>query len=349
MINSTVKYIIICCPGNVITGGVNSLHNLCKALTANHYNAYMYYVDADETVLNDYQITSYQVNRIDHLSDSHDTLVVVPETMISLILQLQKAQKVVYWLGLTYYFKNPTWRFPFNLKPIRKLIACRSYDGYSSGSLEITKRKLNEFAKSHLNLWDGDVIHISNSHFVANYCRQKWSPHTYVLHNPIRQEFYTHKPNFKEREKLILFGPKTPQRIIRRLKKHLPEFTILRIKKIPFDRVVELMSKAVIFAEFGNYSGRDRMPREAAMLGCNIFMNTRGTAAFEDDYNIPREYTIADSPDNILNILQQLTNCALNYKDHIVNFGDFRNQLIEENKNFTSNTLNIFQEIIKDE
>ncbi len=349
MINSTVKSIIICCPGNVITGGVNSLHNLCKALTANHYNAYMYYVDADETVLNDFQITSYQVNRIHYLNDSHDTLVVVPETMISLILQLQKAQKVVYWLGLTYYFKNPTWRFPFNLKLIRKLIACRSYDGYSSGSLEITKRRLNEFAKSHLNLWNGNVIHISNSHFVGNYCRQKGSPHTYVLHNPIRQEFYTHQLNFKNREKLILFGPKTPQKIIRRLKKHLPEFSIIRLKKIPFNRVVELMSKAVIFAEFGNYSGRDRMPREAAMLGCNIFMNTRGTAAFEDDYNIPREYTIADSPDNILIILQQLTNCALNYKDHIVNFGDFRNQLIEENKNFTSNTLNIFQEIIKDE
>ena len=348
MTNHTVKTIIICCPGNALTGGINSLHNLCKALTENNYNAYMYYVNANETILNDYQITSYQVNRIHQINDSADTLVVVPETMVPLVLQLQNAKKVVYWLGLNYFFKKPTWRFPFNLKLIRKLISCRSCDGYSSGYFETAKRRLNDFSKSHLNMWNGDIIHLSNSHFVANYCRKKGSPYTYVLHNPIRQEFYAHQPNFKNREKIILFGPRTPKYIIRRMRKHLPEFSIIRVRKIPFEQVTELMSKAVIFAEFGNYSGRDRMPREAAMLGCNIFMNTRGTAAFEEDYNIPREYTIPDSPGNIKHILQQLTNCALNYQEHIVNFEEFRNQLSEEKKNFTNNTKEIFNQIITD-
>ena len=345
MTNYSVNSIIICCSGNIITGGVNSLHNLCKALTQCHHKAYIYYINPDETILSNFQITSYQVNRIEHINDSPDTMVIVPETMIPFVLKFEKARKVVYWLGLSYFFKNPTWHFPFNLKLIRKLISCRSYDGYSSGHIETAKRRLNEFAKSHLKLWDGKIIHISNSHFVGNYCRQKGSPQTYVLHNPIRQEFYTHQPNFNNREKLILFGPRTPQSIIRRLKTHLSEFKIIRLRKIPFSQVFELMSKAVIFAEFGNYSGRDRMPREAAMLGCNIFMNTRGAAAFEDDYNISREYTIADSPDNISFILEQLTQCALNYQEHRVNFDNFRNQLINENQNFISNTEKIFNQI----
>ncbi len=347
MINQTVKTIVICCPGNALTGGVNSLHNLCKALMASGFNAYMYYVNADETKLKNYQITSYKINRIYHLNDSSDTLVVVPETMVTLALQLKKAKKVVYWLALNYFFKKPTWRFPFSLKLFRKLISCRSYDGYSSGILETTKRRLNEFSKSHLDMWNGDVIHLSNSNFVANYCRKKGSPHTYVLHNPIREEFYNHQPNFNNREKLILFGPKTPKFIIWRMRKYLPEFSIVRIRKTPFEQVVELMSKAVVFAEFGNSPGRDRMPREAVMMGCNIFMNTRGAAAFEDDFNIPRKYTIPDSPGNIKYILQQLTNCALNYHDHIGDFDNFRNQLREEKRDFISNAKETFNKIIK--
>ncbi len=348
MINQTDKTIIICCPGNALTGGVNSLHNLCRALTTSGFNAYMYYINADETKLKNHQITSYQVNRTYHLNDSSDTLVVVPETMVTLALQLQKAQKVVYWLALNYFFKKPTWRFPFNLKLIRKLISCRSYDGYSSGIIETTKRRLNEFSKSHLDMWNGDVIHITNSHFAANYCRKKGSTHTYVLHNPIREEFCSYQPDFKNREKLILFGPKTPKYIIWRMRKHLPKFSIVRIRKTPFEQVVELMSKAVIFAEFGNSPGRDRMPREAVMSGCIIFMNTRGAAAFKDDFNIPREYTIPDSPGNTKYILQQITNRALNYQDYIGDFDEFRNQLREEKKNFIGNTKEIFNKIIID-
>lgn len=346
MTKTKIDTIIICSAGDVITGGVNSLHNLCKSLQQNGFNAVMYYFNPDETILNNHQITSYEVPRIYELHDQPNNLIVVPETLVSYLLQFKQAKKMVYWLGLNYFFKNPDWRFPFNIKLFRKLISCRSYAGYSSGLWEESKRKLNEFAKSHFDMWNDEVIHLSNSYFVADYCQRKGSQNSFVLHNPIRQEFYDHQPNFSEREKLILFGPKTPQRIINKLKKRLPDFSIIRLKKLPLKKVHDLMSKAVIFAEFGNYSGRDRMPREAVMLGCNIFMNTRGTAAFENDFKIPRKYTIADSPENIPYILEQLTECAVNYNEYKSDFDEFREQLKLEQQNFISNTQKVFQQIL---
>ncbi|MBI9064140.1 MAG: hypothetical protein JEZ14_19295 [Marinilabiliaceae bacterium] len=345
MTKKHIQTIVICCPGNVISGGVNSLHNLCKSLQECGFNSMMHYISPDETVLCNHQITSYGVKQLTELKDDPTYLVVVPETMVSYLLQFSKAQKMVYWLGLNYFFKNPLWRFPFNLKGFRKLISCRSYAGYSSGWVEDTKRKLNEYAKSHLDIWNGNVIHLSNSHFVADYCRRKGAPSVFVLHNPIRQEFYNFEPDYTSRENLILFGPKTPKQIIRKLGKYLPDYSIIRLRKLPLEKVFELMSKAKIFAEFGNYSGRDRMPREAAMLGCTIFMNTRGTAAFNEDYQVPDNYRITDHSGNRALIIEQLVDTALHYNKRITDFEPFRAQLKNERSDFLKNTQQVFESI----
>jgi len=345
MTSPKIDTIIVFSPGNILSGGVNSLHNLCMALCKNNYEASMHYINPIDSILNDIQITSYNNIHTKEVIDIESNLIIVPETMVAQFDQYPKSAKMIYWLGLNYFFKNLTWRFPFNLKPFRKMISCRSYSGYSSGIIESKKRKLNEFAKSHLDIWDEQIIHLSNSHFVAQYCRDKGSPNTFVLHNPIRQEFYDFKTDFQNREKIILFGPKTPNRIIRKLKQKLPDFSIIRLKKLKLAEVFDLMSKAMIFAEFGNYSGRDRMPREAAMLGCIIFMNTRGTAALEEDYNTPRKYCITDSNENLSFIIEQLSQCAENYNQYYADFNDFREQLISENKNFLSKTDEVFREI----
>jgi hypothetical protein len=340
--------IIICCPGNVISGGVNSLHNLCRSLRLGGFNAAMYYLTPDEKVLANIQITSYSVERVASLTDDENTLVIVPETMVQLLMGLKKAHKMVYWLGLNYFFKNPTWRFPFNIKLCRKLISCRSYSGYSAGAFENLKRRLNEYAKSHLNIWGDDVVHLTNSYFVANYCQQKGSPNTYVLLNPIRDEFYEVTPS-PNRDKLILFGPKTPKRIINKLRRELPAFKIVRLKGLPITEVHQLMSKAMVFAEFGNYSGRDRMPREAAMLGCCVYMNTRGSAAFSEDYDIAAHYKIADTPNNTSIIVDRIKQTVFDYDTHVKQFETFKEQLRKEKIGFARETERVFTAILKNE
>jgi hypothetical protein len=342
------KSIIICCPGNVISGGVNSLHNLCKALNKCGFDAKMFYVEPDDLVLQNHQITSYSVKRQYQIEDRTDILIVVPETMVQFLFQFKKSQKMVYWLGLNYFFKNPSWRFPFNIKLLRKLISCRSYTGFSSGIVENAKRKLNEFAKSHLDIWNGEVIHLSNSYFVADYCKRKGAPNSYVLHNPIREEFYKNECIIN-REKIILFGPKTPKKIIYNLKRELPDFQIHRLIKMPITKVHDLMSKAMVFAEFGNYSGRDRMPREAAMLGCIVFMNTRGSAVFTEDYDIPDFYKIADTYQNTNLIVNRIKQSVNQFDSHIVDFVAFKDQLITERKEFFNQTKAIFNTIFQNE
>jgi len=338
--------IIILCPGDVISGGVNSLHNLCASLVRNGFIAAMYYFNAKPEILNSYQIKSYNVNRFNGKIDEPDQIIIVPETMIEILTTFSKAKKIIYWLALNYYFKNPPWRSPFHLKAFRKLISCRSYYGYSGELLEKGKRKLNEFSKSKFNIWTDDFIHISNSNFVANYCRHKGANETFVLFNPIRDEFYLKKNDINLRKNIILFGPKTHKLLVFFARVFLKGYRIIQLRHIPFQKVYQLMSESLIFAEFGNNPGRDRMPREATMLGCIVFMNTRGSSALKEDYNIYNHYKIVDKLLNYPVIIKRIKKAAKNYKTQISDFNQFREQLKNEKVIFDREVKNIFSKLL---
>lgn len=338
--------IIILCPGDVISGGVNSLHNLCASLVRNGFNAAMYYFKAKPEIINSHQITSYNVIRYDGNIDEPDQIIIAPETMTEKIASFSKAKKIIYWLGIKFYFKSPPWKSPFNKKYFRRLIKCRSYYGYSSGLIESAKRKLSEYAKSKINIWTDDFMHISNSYYVANYCLHKGAKKVYVIHNPIRNEFYEKIFDLNNRTKTILLGTKTPKLLVLFLWLFLKGYKIIQLRHMPFERIVKLMSESVVFAEFGSNHGRDRMPREAAMLGCIVFMNTRGSSALKEDYYIDNQYKIIDKLINYPRIIKKIKKAAQNYKIQISDFDQFREQLENEKANFDCEVKNVFSKLL---
>lgn len=340
-----MKNIIIICPGNVISGGVNSLLNLCSALSRNGFNATISYYNIDNQIINNNLIKSYNIKQFNGELDSENNIVVVTETQITRINQFTKAKKIVYWLGLLYYYKNPVWKFPFNYKLLRKLIACHSYAGYSNGFFELGKRRLNEYAKSKINIWTDDFIHLSNSYFVADFCKQKGAKNTYVLQNPIHNEFYDTKIN-KNRENLILFGQRSPKLIVFLSKLLFKNYKIVKLRKLTHKQVVDYMSNATVFIELGINHGRDRMPREAAMLGCVVFINRKGSSSNIKDYNLDKYYILRSRIWDYFKILGKIKDAINNYDTHFKQQSNFRQQLINERKNFDSNVKDVFNRII---
>ena len=58
---------------------------------------------------------------------------------------------------------------------------------------------------------------------------------------------------------------------------------------------VELaLEAAKVYVDFGNHPGKDRLPREAAAMGCCVVTNRRGAAANQVDVPIPGEFKLDD-------------------------------------------------------
>lgn len=189
--------------------GVNSLHNLCASLINNGFDAGMIYHSADYAILNHEHILSYKVPTFSNIDDSSNNILIVPEAETSFLKGFTSIKKVVYWLSLNYYFTNPPFRFPFSKKMIRKLIYCQNYFGHSTGIIENFKRFLNRWNKANDEIWKGNVIHMSNSYYVAEYCKYIGVDTVYILHNPVREEYYVESGHQTQKKDKILFGAKT--------------------------------------------------------------------------------------------------------------------------------------------
>ncbi|MDF1549364.1 MAG: hypothetical protein P1P88_16185, partial [Bacteroidales bacterium] len=82
--------IYIISPGNILSGGVSSLHNLCKALIKNGFNAKMFYVNADEQFINQILEVKFNLPRKKEIIDNRSNLLIVPETLTHLFSNYQR-------------------------------------------------------------------------------------------------------------------------------------------------------------------------------------------------------------------------------------------------------------------
>ncbi len=70
----------------------------------------------------------------------------------------------------------------------------------------------------------------------------------------------------------------------------IPNLTPIPIHRMSRDQVIDALSKAQFYIDFGTQPGKDRVPREAAALGAAVLLREAGAACFYEDHPLEREY-----------------------------------------------------------
>jgi hypothetical protein len=60
------------------------------------------------------------------------------------------------------------------------------------------------------------------------------------------------------------------------------------------NQVIETLARSKVYIDFGHHPGRDRIPRESAILGNCVITNYLGSAGFYNDIPIESKYKISD-------------------------------------------------------
>jgi hypothetical protein len=97
-------------------------------------------------------------------------------------------------------------------------------------------------------------------------------------------------------------------------------------------QIIELLKSSKVYIDFGNHPGRDRIPREAAILGNCVITNLKGSAGFYNDITINKEYKIT----NIEEIGNIIRNCFNNYES-VINEHSLYMSLIKNQKEQLNN------------
>lgn len=257
------------CPAGIESGGPELAHQMCHRLNELGQSAYMYYIKSNDINPQDVQASSkyikYNTKHAYNLADIEqaESVVVFNEGATGLIPLISGCHKVLWWMSVDNYLVNTDGRDIAVLKREVELHLVQSKYAY-------------EYVKNVIGADERRIMYVSDY---------------------IGDIYMTNVPEIT-RQNIALYNPKKGLDRI----KPIIERTSSWLKWIPLlglteEDMVAYMHISKIYIDFGGHPGKDRIPREAAVCGCCVITNRRGSAGYYEDVPVPDKYKFQDETD----------------------------------------------------
>lgn len=319
--------IIIFCPPNSVTGGPEALHQLAdKLYHLEVKNVFMHYLPKRKNAKpENYNI--YQTNEIHTIEDKEENILIIPESMTFLVKVYPKSQKVIWWLSVNFY----------------KVLMDHRIRRQSIFTKLFYRQKDKEYHFEDLP----NVFQWAQSYRSSIYIKDHSIPENQIdfVCDYINPSFLANKETiYKDlTNKTILYNPRKGKKEISQLIKSSPELNWLPIQNMNADQIKEVMAKSLLYVDFGENPGRDKMLREAVSQDCCIVSGKNGSSAFYEDLMISETYKFSFSEDKIPEIIAKIKDVLENYPDHISQFTTYKKMVLNEEIAFVDKLKEIFK------
>jgi len=347
--------VYIACPANVATGGPELLHQLAFHLRNEMgIKAYVLYYNftggSQSPVHPAFRIYNVPfVLEIPSSEDQEKNILIVPEisSALKLLRKYKNIRKGVWFLSVDNYYLSKLKKTDFIFKRLLiKLL--RSITGSPFFVFDVTSKELlNKLMNLYNYQEDRDLIN-SNFYLFQSYYSLvhfgKLKP-SFYLSDYLNKDFLTITTDFSKKENFVVFNPKKGFSYTKEIIKAAKDITFVPIVNMTREQVIEILQRAKVYIDFGNHPGKDRIPREAAILGCCVITSKRGSAAFQEDVPIPERYKFDDTLDNVPRVVETIRYCFENFDEAVRDFDFYRELIKEEPKKFIDDLKKIFVKI----
>lgn len=300
-VNKNTKF-YVACPASFQTGGTEALHVLAFELRKLGVNAMMFYRDVtpEQDIIGE-RFKCFNIPYVFEIEDNSQNILIVPEIWPTLLEKFKKLQKIFWWLSVDNYF--------------------------------VGLKSQPTFFKKKINFKDSSILHLAQSWYAWKFLEDKRVKRKAFLADYLRGDFFTKVPELtdKNRENIILYNPAKGIEITKQIIQNAPELNFAPLKEMTPIQIRDLCLKSKIYIDFGNHPGKDRFPREAAILGNIIITGNKGSAAFNEDIPILSCYKINQNKIDINYVVYLLKDCLKNYNKRIHDFSYYR-QFIQLDK-----------------
>lgn len=264
------KPIYVLCLHNVRTGGPEAIHQLSDTLIEQGFDARMVYYDwgqiaalesasaqdgyrfgARENPIEEY--ARYKVNVTDHVPNVEGVIVVLPETLCHLAPKFDKATVLIWWLSV------------------------------DNGFGALSRVNLNHLRRP-------GVFHAAQSHYANRLiCALKLSPPAGAFLTDYTLDMRELAPPlpWDERDMLVVInsGYKVTADVTALaadVRRTIPQASCYVLPHGKSRReIAEVFAKARVFVDLGSMPGKDRLPREALVMGCGVLTDSHNGAGDE--------------------------------------------------------------------
>lgn len=279
-------------PQGFETGGIELLHQLCNELNS-HKDIHAYiWFTNNGTISNTY--AKYNNNFVITTKPPKGSVLIFPES----------------WATLT----NDT-RF----KDYQKVIYFESVDWY-----------IHWIPKDQYLVFPKNTIFLSQSYYAFQFLQDNCIESIYIT--DYLNEDYMNADLNKERKRQVLYNPVKGLDVTNKIMELLPDEKFIPIENMTRNEIKNLMEESMLYIDFGNHPGKDRIPREAAMCGCCIITNRQGSAFYYEDVPILEKYKFENN--QLSEIVNKIKYVLDNYNECKDNFEWYRNVISTEKSFF---------------
>lgn len=283
--------ILTVCPGNCATGGPEALHAFTSEMNRiDGVDARIWYWGGGvDPCPNEYK--SYGCDYVTEIPPDYKGVLVVPEIWANRVLDYPECIRAIYWLGVDAY---GTWTKPAE---------CGAF------------------------LEDESIIHIAQSEYAFDFLKKLGVKRILKCTDAVNSEFYAEYPR-TNRNDVVLYNPAKATPFMNKLMNDCPDITFKPIRGLTRRQVIETMHSSKLYVDFGEFPGRERMPREAVLCGCCIITSKIGSASYHKDF--PHDYKFESKESHIWAIANRIRYVLKHYDECVEEFYFFRQALKQD-------------------
>lgn len=343
------KKIYFVAPEGDSTGGVETLHQAVSCINDAGGDAYVVYCKniwdheylIKEPVEIQEKFKQYNIKVAQHIDDSKENLLIVPEIFTKFCYQFKKIQKAIWWLSWNFYEDRS-----FQIRALH-FMRKRGLPDFLA-SMGVVWYTLTKGWQFDFGLDKNKYRHFYNCEYIHQLLISKGirEENTMYLCGMIRDDYLEAEIDLTKKENIIIYNPAKDKRkfaekvfFANNLDKR--GYKIIPIEKMNPVQIKEMMGKSKVYLDFGFFPGPERMPREAVVMGCNLITSNIGAAANDIDVPIPTKYKFAPTDENIAFIGVQIIELMENFESHHKEYNKYRTKVKEQKPLFYKNIIRL--------
>lgn len=333
-INKSPHKVYIICPANVATGGPELLHQLAASLIKMGIKSFMFYLPSNIENPVHPNYVQYNTPFVREVENSPENLIIIPESYPEgiFIKDFSKMQKVIWWLSVDNYFTavnalidRHKHKLAFSLKQL--------INYYKIPSIRVIAKKK-------------DILHFVQSNYAEDFLNKNNIHKIAYLSDYLNITFLekTQGVDLLNKQNVVLYNPKKGLDFTKKIISHSPgQIKWIAIENLTPKKVSALLAQSKVYIDFGNHPGKDRFPREAAIMGCCVITGKKGSARFNNDLPINDEFKFDDAEETIPQIISKIENCFANFVEESLKFEHYREKIRNEEEKFNQDLKQIFK------
>ena len=295
--------ILEACPGNAVTGGPEAIHQFISNLNKiDGIDAAVWYWNSNSSDPCPPEYKKYNCDYITELPPDYDGVLILPEIWAKHIHDYPARIRAIHWLGLDAY------------------------------AMWTPVERRGDF------LEDDEIFHLVQSEYARDLMSRLGVKHLYKIDDSLNDDFYAEYDE-APRSDTILYNPAKMTQFMEALMRSCQEFSWRPIAGMTRAQVIEAMRSSKLYVDFGEFPGRERIPREAVLCGCCIITSKIGSAAYDGDF--AHRYKFESKPGHIWAIKRMIRYVLDNYDECRKDFDLFRIKLNEDKKKLIEQTMEI--------